>query len=278
MKTIINDVCSVVGKRLSDNKIVFTGEAKLTNITQTINENKISGGIGNKTILYNRNSKVIEIKINNILWDTDFIEMSLGFIINSKNKKIYKKEEGLKCIGKTFDDTILINEDKEIDIDYLFNIENDASSFISYLTGVPYTYKLIIKNIPKEDGILKVIAPDATYYDGEFLNNYIIVNGDIKEDINYMVLYEYEILGNVINFDIKNFSEAYYLELNTIEYTVLQNKIINDLYFIFYKALPSGNIEINFENGSLISNNIKFNILTMPGTNEIGKFVEVSRS
>ena len=277
MKTIINDTCNIIAKRLSDNKIAFSAEIQLAFISQKITSEDIRGGIGSRLISINKNNKDIEINIKSVIWDSDFTEMVFGLIVTGDNS-IFKKEDNLICIGKTFDDSILIDEERELDLNYEFDDQDDASVLINYLTGVPYTNKVEIQNIPKENGIIKVIDSEGIKYEvDEFINNYIVLIDDI-EGTDFIALYEYEISGNTMNIDISKFPEAYSLELSTIEYSLISNTIINDLYFIFNKALPSGDFDLSFENGKVLTSEIDFKVLTKVGTNELGRIIEVLRN
>ena len=276
MKTMINDTCNIIAKRLSDNKIAFSAETQLSNIGQKITTEDIRGGIGSRLIAINKNNKDVEINIKSVIWDSDFTEMVFGLIVTGDNS-IFKKEDNLICIGKTFDDSILIDEERELDLNYEFDDQDDASVLINYLTGVPYTNKVEIQNIPKENGIIKVIDSEGIKYEvDEFINNYIVLIDDV-EGIDFIALYEYEVSGNTMNMDISKFPEAYSLELITIEYSLINNIVVNDLYFIFNKTLPSGNFDLSFENGKVITSEIDFKVLSMPGTNELGKIIEVPR-
>lgn len=276
MKTMINDTCNIIAKRLSDNKIAFSAETQLSNIGQKITTEDIRGGIGSRLIAINKNNKDVEINIKSVIWDSDFTEMVFGLIITEDNT-IFKKEDNLICIGKSFDDSVLIDEERELDTDYQFDDSDDISVFINYLTGIPYTNKIEIANIPKEDGIILAIDSEGIKYEvDEFINNYIVLIDDV-EGIDFIALYEYEVSGNTMNMDISKFPEAYSLELITIEYSLINNIVVNDLYFIFNKTLPSGNFDLSFENGKVITSEIDFKVLSMPGTNELGKIIEVPR-
>jgi len=276
VKTMINDTCNIIAKRLSDNKIAFSAETQLSNIGQKITTEDIRGGIGSRLIAINKNNKDVEINIKSVIWDSDFTEMVFGLIITEDNT-IFKKEDNLICIGKSFDDSVLIDEERELDTDYQFDDSDDISVFINYLTGIPYTNKIEIANIPKEDGIILAIDSEGIKYEvDEFINNYIVLIDDV-EGIDFIALYEYEVSGNTMNMDISKFPEAYSLELITIEYSLINNIVVNDLYFIFNKTLPSGNFDLSFENGKVITSEIDFKVLSMPGTNELGKIIEVPR-
>jgi len=273
---MINDTCNIIAKRLSDNKIAFSAETQLSNIGQKITTEDIRGGIGSRLIAINKNNKDVEINIKSVIWDSDFTEMVFGLIITEDNT-IFKKEDNLICIGKSFDDSVLIDEERELDTDYQFDDSDDISVFINYLTGIPYTNKIEIANIPKEDGIILAIDSEGIKYEvDEFINNYIVLIDDV-EGIDFIALYEYEVSGNTMNMDISKFPEAYSLELITIEYSLINNIVVNDLYFIFNKTLPSGNFDLSFENGKVITSEIDFKVLSMPGTNELGKIIEVPR-
>lgn len=188
MKGIVQDVCDVVFKRKSDGLVIFTAEAQLAGIDQTIKEDKVKGGIGNRTISVLRSEKEQKLKVKNAIWDTKWLEMSNGVVMSSKSNVVYKKETGLVSDG----------------------------------TGVT------IEGTPMVDGDIQVIANDGTMVEGTFAVDKItatgLVNGDrytalyeievtadtleMKSDVfseNYEVQYstiQYDPITNVVQADI----------------------------------------------------------------------------
>ena len=95
MKTIVADTCDVVFKRISDGKVLLTAEAQLASVTQSITEEKVKGGIGNRDIAILRSEKEVSLKVRSAMFDSDWLEMVSGTSYKSETNMIHKKEDGL---------------------------------------------------------------------------------------------------------------------------------------------------------------------------------------
>lgn len=93
MRTIINDTCEVLFKRKRDGKVVFTADAQLASLSQSVTEEKIKGGIGNRTIALLRSEKEIELQVRNATFDLEWLEMTQGVEVEDDTVTVYKKEE-----------------------------------------------------------------------------------------------------------------------------------------------------------------------------------------
>lgn len=238
MKTIINDTCDVVMTRISDNKVVFTGEAQLASIAQTVQEDKVQGGIGNRVIAILRSQKNVDLTVRNAVFDSDYIEVMSGGSFTSKAGVVFKKEENLTMATKA----------------------------------------VTISGTPKTGGIIKVIAPDGKQYAGTFATDKITTTDGV-DGPGYTAIYQADITGaNTLSIDATKFSERYKVEYHTIEYNVVTNAIVNDLYFQFDSVLPSGNFTLSFENGNAQTPEMNLMALCPIGSNEIGRVIEVTRA
>lgn len=93
MRTIINDTCEVLFKRKRDGKVVFTADAQLASMSQSVSEERIKGGIGNRTIALLRSDKEVELQVRNATFDLEWLEMTQGVEITNETVIVYKKEE-----------------------------------------------------------------------------------------------------------------------------------------------------------------------------------------
>lgn len=108
MKTIINDTCDVVFKRVSDSEVVFTGEAQLASVSQSITETPIKGGLGNPVIANLKSDKVVDLKVRNAVWNTEWLETVNGTTFSNETATVYKKETDLVCTGGTYEVASLV--------------------------------------------------------------------------------------------------------------------------------------------------------------------------
>ena len=103
MKTIINDTCDVIFRRVSDGVLVFTGEAQLASVAQKITETPIRGGISNPIIANLKSDKEIDLKVRNAVWNTQWLETVNGVSFANGTATVYKKENGLVCTGGAYE-------------------------------------------------------------------------------------------------------------------------------------------------------------------------------
>jgi glucose dehydrogenase len=238
MKGIVNDVCDVVFKRLSDGKIAFTAEAQLSSVSQKITENKIKAGIGNKTIAVLRSDKEIELNVRNGIFTTEFLEMSSGLTFNTETNTIWKKEEGLV---------------------------SDGSS-------------VTITGTPKVGGKIKVIGSDGATVDGTYATGEVTFTGGVADKRYTVIYEFDATNSNALKLTSDSFSQNYQVEYSTVVYDPETNEILSDLYLVFNSATPAGDWNLSFENGKPLSQELKFTCLSPIGSNEIGKIIEVKRA
>lgn len=241
MKALINDTADVVFKRKSDNKVIFTAEAQLASISQQIQEEKLKGGIGNKTIALLRSDKEITLKVKNALFDLDWLSMTQGVAVQaSGTATVYAKEDNLAVSG--------------------------SGSLTATMTGTPVGTAVTIINAKGDTQSTTVAVKAITVPNG------FAVAGD-----KISVLYQTSVTGNVLSLDSKKFSEQYYVEYHTIEYDPSTNTVSADLYIQFDSVLPSGQFDLQFENGNALSPELDFTVLTPASASEMGRVIEVKR-
>jgi len=292
VKTIIADVCDITMSKLSDDKIVFTAEAQLSSLSQKVDTQEIRGGIGLRLIFISRSGKNIELTVRNAIWDSDFLEVISGVSYEPETNSVFYRENNLLC-QKIIDDTKEIDETREIDDTYEFNEYDSSDKFFNYLFGDIIENKIIINKIPKDAGIIRVFAKqsnrltipgilgqvyvaDGTQFDGTYSNGTVTFDGIIDGAV-YTCVYEINVTGQTLKIRTDKFPERYRVEYRTVEYSLTNNDIVSDIYFLIYNCLPSGDFDVSFENGKPVSPELRFTALRKPGSNELGRVVEVSR-
>lgn len=238
MKTLINDTCDVVFTRKSDGKLLITAEAQLASISQQVQEDKLKGGIGNKTISLLRSDKEITLKVRNALFDLEWLAMTQGVQVTSGTATVNKRE----------DDLIV------------------ASGKVT-ITGTPVGTDVTIINADG-DSESTTVATKSVTVPVDFAND--------GEKIS--VMYSTSVTGNKLSLDAKKFSEQFSVEYHTIEYNPATNAVVNDLYIQFDSVLPSGAFELSFENGNALTPELDFTALTSGASSELGRVIEVPRA
>lgn len=243
MKTIVNDTADVVFKRKSDGHIIFTAESQLASISQSVSEEKIKGGIGNKDIAVIRSEKEIELTVRNGVFDREWLAMSQGVAWVNGTATIYHKEENT-IVNNTTTSTLEVTLTKTV------STGGDVRLYNTEGTELEITVSGSV-----------VTVTDVTASAGD----------------KVIAVYQIDVTGDTLQIQSDTFSEAYEVEYHTIEYSPETNRVVKDLYFQFDSVTPSDNFDLSFESGSAITPELNFTAKPSIGSNLIGKVVEVPR-
>jgi hypothetical protein len=237
---VINDTCNVTFKRLSDGVLVFTTEAQLASVAQTIKEEKLRGGIGNNVISILRSDKEINGKVNNALFNTEWLEMVTGTKFASGTANIIAQETDITC----------------------------TTAGELAVTGTPIANTI---SVVKPDGT--ILAGTATFGTGK-----VTLTGILKDTI-YSVTYQKSVSGQVLPVLLDTYSENYAIEYSTVEYDPVTNKIVKDLIWQFDRVSIASQFDYSYEGGKAIGSMVEFSILTpLNGGSEVGRVIEVTRA
>lgn len=243
-KILINDTCDAVLKRKSDGHIVLTAETQLASIAQTLGVNeRIFGGIGNKTLAMMRGQKEITSTLRNALFDLDFLSMTQGVSVEEDgDATVYKREDELKVV------------------------DNEGSLEVEII-GTPINDVVYIRNIQGKveestvtDGVVTI--PEGFAADGELVS----------------VTYREDITGDIVSIDSDKFGEAYEVEYHTIGYDTVTNQVVKDIYIQLDHVVPQGEFELGFENGTALAPEFVFDALTPPNSSRIGRIIQAARN
>lgn len=243
MRTLINDTANVVFKRKSDGHVIFTAEAQLASISQSISEEKLKGGIGNRQLGLIRSDKEVTLQVRNALFDFEWLSVSQGVAV---------QENGAATVWKR-EDSLLV-------------ADNGG------------TLEVTIKGTPVGNTVRVINAAGETEESTETTKKVAIPVGVAVEGDRVSVAYQEEVTGNVLTMDAQKFSEAYEVEYSTIEYDPESSQVVADLYIQFDHVIPSGSFEMSLENGSALSPELSFEAMTTGSSTEIGRFIEVART
>jgi hypothetical protein len=336
LKTIINDTCDVVFKRVSDNAVVFTAEAQLASVTQSITETPIRGGLGNPVIANLKSDKTVDLKVRNAVWDTKWLETVNGTTFSNETATVYKKETDLTCTGGTYEVaslsvtasasgsgniTVTLNgvaktvavasgdtatdvagkirsasfpgwitggntttvtftattKGTKTDAEYSAGTTGATGTMTTTTQGDSVPTTITITGTPKYDNAITVIAADGTQVTGTNSSGTVTFTGGV-DGAKYTALYQVdETTAQVLELDSQTFASAYMVEYHTIEYDIVSNTVVKDLYWQFDQAQPLDNWAFSFENGKPIAPEIDFKVLKPMNSTTIGKVIEVAR-
>lgn len=241
-KLLIIDTADAVMKRKSDDKVFVTSEAQLASISQSLGiDDKIYGGIGNKPLAIMKGQKEVSSTLRNSFYDKSFLSMTQGVSVESGKATVYKTEKGLKVA------------------------ENGGALSVT-ITGNPIGGTVLVtdkmgETVPAAVATKSVTIPEGLATAGELIT----------------VRYQEEVTGDIVRLDGDKFAEAYYLEYHTIAYDPATNKVVKDIYIQLDHVVPGGDFELSFENGNAIAPEITFEAMVEPGTESIGRVIEVDR-
>ena len=241
-KLLIIDTADAVMKRKSDGKVFVTSEAQLASISQSLGiDEKIYGGIGNKPLAIMKGQKEITSTLRSALYDKNFLALTQGVAVENGTATVYKDEKGLKVTDNAGTLSVTISGSPKGDTVYVTNAGGDT--------------------LPATVSAKNVTIPVGHAEDGDLV----------------AVRYQQDVTGEIVKLDGDKFAEAYSLEYHTIGYDPATNKVIKDIYIQLDHVVPGGDFELSFENGSAIAPEITFEAMVQPGTENIGRVIEVDR-
>lgn len=243
MKLLVVDTCDVVMKRKSDGHIFITAEAQLTSISQSLGINeKIFGGIGNKSLAIMKGQKEVTSTLRNAFYDQEFLSLTQGVAITEGGSAtVYKTEKSLKVVDNSGVLEVTINGTPKDDTVYVRNSKGEVETS-TVTTG-------------------KVAVPTGHAKEGEIVS----------------VTYQEDITGNIVELDAEKFAEAFTLEYHTIAYDPDTNKVVKDIYIQLDHVVPSDEFELSLENGNPIAPEVNFECMASPNSTSIGRIIEEDR-
>ena len=235
MKTVINDTADVILKRKRDGHLVATAEAQIAGFSQAVTQDKLKGGIGNRTIAILRSDKEITLNLKNALFDLEWLAMSQGVEIEKGTFNVYKTDYDL-----------IVSDIGEVDV-----------------TREPIG--LVTLQDTKGNSITLEAKDKTVTVPEEFAKS-----GD-----ELLAIYKEEVKGRSMEIASDKFSEKYEIEYRTIEYDPDTNQVINYLYFQFDNVTPSGEFDMSLENGTALTPELKFEATAKRGSGKMGRVLQI---
>lgn len=241
-KIVIQDTADVILTEIATGKVVLNAETQLAGISGTVSEEDLYGSIGNKKLYRIRSQKDINLSVRSAFASMDYWAMQQGVEIdNAGTATVTRSETCLPVVDNSGTLEVTISD---ATISDGFIIDKDGSQDpITFNSGV-------------------AILPTGTAF----------VAGDVVD-----VFYKTTVAGNSIKIDSDKFSTAYRAELRTISYDPDTAKVYSDIYFIFPKVIPSGEFEINLENGQVYTPELNFSVMGSKCSSELGQIIEEVR-
>lgn len=242
MKLLISDTADVVMKRKSDGHVFITAESQLSSISGTLGINeKIYGGIGNKSLAVMKGQKEVTSTLRNAFYDQEFLSLTQGVAIEvDGTATVHQTEKGLTVADNA--GTLEVT------------IENTTATTVHVRNA-----KGEVEEATSATGTVTVPVGHA-------------VEGEIVS-----VTYQESVTGDIVELDSEKFAEAFTLEYHTIAYDPDTNKVVKDIYIQLDHVIPNDEFELSLENGTAVAPEVNFECLAAPNSTSIGRIMEVDR-
>lgn len=229
----IQDTADVLLTRKSDGFKIASGTTQSTSISQSVEEEVIKGGIGNRSLYTIKSDKEIEIQIKDAIFNPQWLAASQGVKVED---------------GKT-----LVVENVE-------TVEVEAGGVIK-VKDSSYAGEGVFVDSKGENHKVTFTAGSATVED--------ITEQVGKEG---MVTYEVERTGKSIAIRADRFAEKYKAQLSTVIYEAETEQIVEELFAIFHNVTPSSEFELGLEAGSALAPEMTLRCTADAKTKEIGNW------
>lgn len=218
MPLYIMDVADVTFTRKSDGHVVFTSEAQMSSLSQTVDEEVIQGGIGSRSIYTIKSNKQLELTVRNATFDLEWLAMTQGVaVIDDDTLVVQKKSSGTVSGGA-------VAAPEGVSEGSVYILNDDRKSVEAEVV----------------DG--SVTVPEGFAADGE----------DIQ------VIREEEVSGQTVKMRSDRFSEKYKVQYQTVVYDAKTEAIHSDLYIVFNEVSPSSAFDMSLENGTAYTPELTF--------------------
>lgn len=232
---MVHDVMDVLVTEIGSKKVMANTKLQLSAIESTIDQESIRGGIGNGKVYEMRSNKDINVSTRNAVMNNEWIALTQGVEIVSKHEVEVTKAE---IICDVPEGGII-----ELEVEPLGKVQ------------------------AKKD--------DGTFEEFDATDKSITLTGEFLDMNDVQLTYKAKVVGEGITFDAKKFSKTVRLDMKTFAYDLETGDILYDIYFVFPKAMPSSDLNLNFEAGSVLSPELSFSILQGRCGTEMGTMVSV---
>lgn len=232
---VIHDTCEVIITDLVSKDVIAIGYAQTAGLEQTLTEDELRGGIGNKLAYMIRSAKDISLNITSATFKPEFMALFSGDKIKEYTEKI------TRMVYLTVTDNAGAKEIK-------------LPAKLNTLTTI---------RVEDTDGIQHELTATAGVVDASTLKAEI---GDELE-----AFYLEEVTGKGVAFKTNKFPNKFKVEYRTVAYDRELANISENLHFVFPEAIPSGAFNLALQNGEAYIPEFNFRVTAPKGCNTLGK-------
>lgn len=239
---VIQDTCEVVLTDVISGDQIGVGYAQIAGLEQTVTEDDLRGGIGNKLVFVLRSAKDITLNVTSATFKPEFIALMSGVPMEKLVKDIYTM--------------------RTMDV-----VADSAGTGIAI--KLPTGTKV---------NSARVAAPDGKQYTIEVTTDEIVLPNaasDPFEDVKVgdsVDLFTLEKAQEVegTRFLSDKFAHKFAVQYRTITYDQETAAPFSEIFFDFPETIPSGSFNLALQNGEAYIPELNFRVTAPKGSNELG--------
>lgn len=137
------------------------------------------------------------------------------------------------------------------------------------------TSGVTLKGTPVGDTVL-VIDKNGKTMTATLTTGKVTITDGVEGEI-YTIIYSENVTGEILDLNSEVFPKNHRVTLHTIGYDPDTNAVMCDIYWVFEKCLPNGEIGANYKGGDLQTDTITFTAQLPLGEKSYGKYIVVPR-
>lgn len=220
---IVKDVLEAFIVDDVNNKTYFFGATTESNINQTIEQEKLKAGIGNKVKAILQSSKEVTFKIQNLFHSDNFLALQSGSTFTTASRDLMRRETKVAA--------------------------DNAGSI-----------EVTISGTPKNDEVT-VLDKNNKEYSATYSSGTVTITNGVAGETYTVVYLETTADVNVLDFNADKFPSVVHVQLHGIAYDPDTNQIVADIYYDFKKAQPDGSVDRTYSAGSNTNDVINFSTI-----------------
>lgn len=229
----IQDTADLLLTRKSDGFKIASGTTQSTSISQSVEEEVIKGGIGNRSLYTIKSDKELEIQVKDAIFNPQWLAASQGVKVEDGQQLVVEKVETVEVEegGK------IVASDSSLEGEAVFIDSKGENHKVTFTAGEA-TVDAVKEQVGKEG----------------------------------MLTYEVERTGKSIAIRADRFSEKYKAQLSTVIYEAETEQIIEELFAIFHNVTLSSEFELGLEAGTALAPEMTLRCTADAKTKEIGNW------
>lgn len=235
---VIQDTCDVIIEDLVTGNVVGIGYAQIAGLEQTLTEDDLRGGIGNKLAYILRSSKDITLNVTSATFKPEFLALLSGEKIQEFTEQVTR-------------------------MTYVTVKDNAGQKEIELPTELNTLTTIRVEDTDGKQYSLPVTAGVA---DASSLT--AVAGAELE------AFYLKDVTGRGTTFKTDKFPNKFKVTYQTITYDRELAIPRSDLYFVFDETIPSGAFNLSLQNGQAYIPELNFRVTPPKGSSVLGRTFE----